>query len=132
MLFRSVLAASLVLHEVGHMLAAIAVGVPVREFGLCLGGAYNRRAHAGRRRDEVIISAAGPLMNLCLALPLLLLPEIGAKLALCNLVLCVVNLLPLPSSDGSHILSAMREPSQTPAMIPAIGQPRSILPVGLR
>ena len=43
----AVLAASLVLHEVGHMLAAITVGVPVREFGLCLGGAYNQigRAH---------------------------------------------------------------------------------------
>jgi Zn-dependent protease len=101
------LAASLLLHEVGHMLAAIMLRVPVREFGLCLSGAYNRRAYAGRRRDEVLISAAGPLMNLFLVLPLLYIPLIGMKLAFCNLGLCVVNLLPLPSSDGSRILRAM-------------------------
>jgi Zn-dependent protease len=98
------LAASLLLHEMGHMLAAIVLRVPVREFGLCLGGAYNRRAYAGRCRDEVLISAAGPLMNLFLVIPLLYLPVIGTKLALCNLSLCVVNLLPLPSSDGLRIL----------------------------
>jgi Zn-dependent protease len=86
------------------MLAAIMLRVPVREFGLCLRGAYNRRAYAGRRRGEIFISAAGPLMNLLLVFPLLYLPVIGSKLALCNLLICVVNLLPLPSSDGLRIL----------------------------
>ena len=103
----AVLAASLLLHEMGHMLAAIMLRVPVREFGLSLGGAYNRRAYAGRRRDEVLISAAGPLVNLLLAIPLLYLPVIGTKLAICNLGLCIVNLLPLPSSDGLRILRTM-------------------------
>jgi Zn-dependent protease len=98
------LVVSLLLHEVGHMLAAIMLRVPVREFGLCLRGAYNCRAYAGRRRGEVLISAAGPLMNLLLVLPSLYLPAIGTKLALCNLTICVVNLLPLPSSDGLRIL----------------------------
>lgn len=102
---------SLLLHEVGHMLVATMLGVPVREFGLCLGGAYNRRAFAPSPRDEVLISAAGPLMNLLLVLPLLSLPQMGFQLATCNLTLCVVNLLPLPSSDGSRILHAWREVS---------------------
>ena len=107
------LAASLLLHEVGHMLAAIMLRVPVREFGLCLRGAYNRRAYAGRRRDEVLISAAGPLMNLFLVLPLLYLPVIGSKLVLCNLVICLSNLLPIPSSDGSRILRTIWLSHQT-------------------
>ncbi len=107
------LAVSLLLHEMGHMLAAIMLRVPVREFGLCLRGAYNRRAYAGRRRAEVLISAAGPLMNLFLVLPLLYLPVIGTKLALCNLTICVANLLPLPSSDGLRILRTIWLPRPT-------------------
>ena len=98
------IAASLLLHEMGHMLAAILLRVPVREFGLCVGGAYNRRAFAGCRRDEILISAAGPLANLLVVIPLLYLPVIGVQLASCNLLLCVGNLLPLPSSDGLRIL----------------------------
>ena len=97
-------AASLLLHELGHIMAAIMLRVPVREFGLCLSGAYNRRAYAGRHRDEVFISVAGPLMNLLVVIPLLYIPVIGTRLALCNLLLCVVNLLPLPASDGLRIL----------------------------
>ena len=44
--------ASLLLHEAGHMLAAAFLGVPVREFGLELRGAYVRRAYATRRRGK--------------------------------------------------------------------------------
>ena len=101
------LVVSLLLHEAGHMLTATALHVPVREFGLRLGGAYNRRAYATRRRDELLISASGPLMNLCLVLPMFFVPRLGAQLALCNLLLCVVNLLPLPSSDGLRILRTL-------------------------
>jgi Zn-dependent protease len=125
------LAASLLLHEMGHMLAAIMLRVPVREFGLCLSGAYNRRAYAGRRRDEVLISAAGPLMNLFFVLPLLYLPVIGTKLALCNLSLCVVNLLPLPSSDGLRILRTMWASNRVGNVIPVLSQRYSTLPVRL-
>lgn len=100
-------AASLLLHEVGHMLAAILLRVPVHEFGLCLKGAYNRRSYANCRRDEVLISVAGPLMNLLLVFPLAWIPVIGTHLALCNLLLCAGNLLPLPSSDGLRVLRTL-------------------------
>lgn len=107
---------SLLLHEVGHMLVATLLGVPVREFGLKLAGAYNRRAYATRRRDEILISAAGPLMNLAVAVPLLFVPQVGAQLALGNVMLCLINLLPLPSSDGMRILRNILAPSMTVAM----------------
>jgi Zn-dependent protease len=113
--------ASLLVHEAGHMSAAIALHVPVREFGLRLGGAYTQRAYAGNRRDEILISAAGPLANLSLVLPLLFVPQIGTQLALCNLVLGVANLLPIPASDGLRILrtlaSANAPGSLTPVLI---------------
>jgi Zn-dependent protease len=86
------------------MLAATALGVPVREFGLCMGGAYTRRAPARCRGDEALISPAGPWLNRCLVLPFVFLPRIGGQIALCNLVLGIVNLIPFPSSDGQRIL----------------------------
>jgi Zn-dependent protease len=122
------IAASLVLHELGHIAASLLLRVPVSEFGLCLGGAYNRRAYAGRRRDEAIISAAGPLMNLCLVLPSLILPVIGKQLGLCNMMLCVVNLLPLRSSDGSRILNAIWGANRADGVIPRVSQPASKVP----
>jgi len=74
------------------------------------------------RRDEVLISIAGPLTNLCLAIPFLFVPGIGTQLALGNLALCVVNLLPIPSSDGLHILQTLRHsglPGEvTPQLVP--------------
>jgi len=119
--------ASLLLHEVGHMSAAAMLGVPVREFGLCWRGAYNRRAFASRRRDEILISFAGPLTNLFLALPMLMLPVIGTQLALCNLLLCIVNLLPVPSSDGLRILRNITGSSRAGGPLAVPAQHRSTL-----
>jgi Zn-dependent protease len=119
--------ASLLLHEVGHMAAATMLGVPVREFGLSWRGAYNRRAYASRRRDDVLISFAGPLTNLFLALPMFFLPVIGHQLALCNLMLCVVNLLPIPSSDGLRILRNLMGSNQTSGSVAAPAQHLSTL-----
>jgi len=122
----ALLIASLLMHEVGHMLVATTLGVPVREFGICLAGAYNRRASGSCRRDEVLISAAGPVMNLCLVFPLLLLPVIGTQLALCNLALCLINLLTLPASDGLRILRTMRRPFPVEDLIPALSRPPAL------
>ena len=115
----AMIVASLLLHEVGHMAVATVLGVPVREFGLCLRG-------ASRRRDDLLIACAGPLTNLCLV-SLLFLPLIGPQLAFCNMVLCVVNLLPLPSSDGLRILRALRNSKRAGGMIPLLSQPGSIV-----
>jgi Zn-dependent protease len=96
--------ASLLLHEAGHILAAAILKVPVCELGLQFRGAYIRRAHATRRRDEILIAASGPLMNLMVVVPLIFVPRMGLQLATCNLMLGLINLLPIPASDGQRIL----------------------------
>lgn len=121
----------LLLHEVGHMLTAVALGVPVREFGLCARGAYTRRAHSGRRRTEILISFSGPLMNLFLAFPSHYLPVIGNQLALYNLILCFVNLLPIPSSDGQRILRNLLGSTADCGTLPSHSETPVTLPVGL-
>jgi len=57
LVFGLVMVASLLLHEGGHILAAVLLGVPVREFGLRIAGAYIRRARAATLQDEVLIAA---------------------------------------------------------------------------
>ena len=118
---------SLLLHEVGHMLAATALGVKVSEFGVCLLGAYNRRARANSRRDEVLISLAGPLVNFALIIPCIFLPRIGFEMTLCNLVLALFNLLPIPSSDGLRILKTLWGPYPVVRVIPVTAQPEPAL-----
>jgi len=115
LVFGLVMVASLLLHEGGHILAAVLLGVPVREFGLRIAGAYIRRARAATLQDEVLIAASGPLMNFCLILPLSFVPVLGHHLAYGNLALGLVNLLPLPASDGMRILRALRISNEAPS-----------------
>jgi Zn-dependent protease len=103
----AVLLLSLLLHEVGHILCATALKVPVREFGIAVHGAYIIRARSLRSRDDALISLAGPVMNLVLVAPSFFLPHIGIQIAYCNLTLCVLNLLPIPSSDGLRIARSL-------------------------
>jgi len=68
------------------------------------------------KRDDILISLAGPAMNLLLAVALMVLARIGvmvgsedmfsycARMAQLSLLLCFFNLIPIPPLDGSHVL----------------------------
>jgi Zn-dependent protease len=117
--------ASLLLHEAGHILAAAIFRVPVWEFGMEFRGTYIRRAPATRRRDEILIAASGPLVNLLIAVPLIFVPRLGPQLAMCNLMLGVINLLPLPSSDGRRILRNLYGSTKTGSANPVLNSVES-------
>jgi Zn-dependent protease len=74
---------------------------------------YNLR---NPRRDDILVTMAGPAMNLVLAVALVALARVGVLVhvdemaGLCfrfagiSLLLCFFNLIPIPPLDGSHVL----------------------------
>ncbi|MCX5944654.1 MAG: site-2 protease family protein [Cyanobacteria bacterium] len=110
---------SVLLHELGHSMAALAQGVKVRSITLfLLGGVANIERESTTARGALIVAAAGPLVSLLLAAALLgsshgaahLSPPLGAlvsQLGELNLVLGLFNLLPGLPLDGGLILKAL-------------------------
>jgi Zn-dependent protease len=100
---------ALVLSASGSFLAGFIIGwgkpVPVNPFNL-----------SNRRRHDILISMAGPAMNVVLAFAAIILAKLLAvtgfaglvdfcvMLAVISLFLCFFNLLPIPPLDGSHVL----------------------------
>jgi Zn-dependent protease len=74
---------------------------------------YNLRH---RNRDDVLVTLAGPGMNVLLAIALVALARLGVtagvepmaefclQMAHLSLLLCFFNLIPVPPLDGSHVL----------------------------
>jgi len=74
---------------------------------------YNLRH---RRRDDSLVSIAGPAMNFLIGIAVLMLARVGQlmgselftdvclRLAVLSLILCFFNLIPVPPLDGSHLL----------------------------
>jgi Zn-dependent protease len=68
------------------------------------------------RRDDILVTMAGPAMNLVLAVALVALARAGLlvqlkpmavvcwQFASLSLLLCFFNLIPIPPLDGSHVL----------------------------
>jgi Zn-dependent protease len=71
------------------------------------------------KRDDILVSMAGPAMNVLLAIGLVLLMRIGVavgqpsavnifeSMAFLSLLLCFFNLLPIPPLDGSHVMRVL-------------------------
>ena len=71
------------------------------------------------KRDDILVSMAGPAMNVILAFVILALYRLGLALgdwsdasvihqmlmiAFLSMILCVFNLIPIPPLDGSHVM----------------------------
>jgi stage IV sporulation protein FB len=91
---------ALLLHELGHIAAALMCGVKVKKVGLSRIGLYTVR-EPGPRWANICVSFAGPLSNLLLAITL---RDIAPTFAWVNLLACAYNLLPIANSDGRRIL----------------------------
>lgn len=104
--------ASVLLHELGHALAGRLFGIHTRDITLYpFGGVARMEMGQLRPLPEVVVSLAGPAVNVALAslaLGLLALGlPLGQDLLLINLGLGLFNLLPAYPMDGGRVLRAL-------------------------
>ncbi|PFG19776.1 site-2 protease family protein [Serinibacter salmoneus] len=107
---------SVLVHELAHGTVARWCGIEVRAYTLTFWGGHTTFTALDRPGASAAVSAAGPVSNLALAgLGWLVLqaplPEVAgvilASLVYANVVLAVLNLLPVPPLDGGHLLEAV-------------------------
>ncbi|NHC47352.1 site-2 protease family protein [Motilibacter aurantiacus] len=115
--FTLLLYASVLLHELGHVLVARAFGLPVRRVELSLfGGGSHLGVALPDPRREAAVAAAGPALSLLLAgIGLVagraapdgtVLRVLVQHVAAANLLIALVNLLPGLPLDGGRVLTA--------------------------
>lgn len=103
---------SLLAHELAHVAAARWLGVPVYGIGIKIMGAYTRRRYASRPGHDALIAAAGPLASLVLVLATVLIPKVGLWVAVWNACVVMLNVLPVPGSDGERIVRSLFWPEK--------------------
>ncbi len=116
--------ACVVLHELGHALAARYYGIATPDITLLpIGGLARLSRVPDNPAEEVVIAIAGPLVNVAIAIVLVLLggridltgtmtvagglPEFLTRLATVNVVLVLFNLIPAFPMDGGRVLRAL-------------------------
>lgn len=97
--------AAMFLHECGHIVTALTLGVPVKKLGIrWTRGLYTIR-ESGSAYQNLLIAAAGPLVNV-----LLISTEPWLRLfSMANLCYALGNMLPIDGSDGMRVAKCWQQ-----------------------
>jgi hypothetical protein len=91
-------------HEAAHIVIAIALGVRIKKIGLGWKGMYTVR-DPGPPAKNMLVSLAGPLVNLALILSWHWFPTFG----LANFCCFAANAVPIQGSDGDRALTCWQQ-----------------------
>ena len=99
---------SVILHELGHLIASLLYHKRPEYIELMPTGISIGLAPPSSYIEEIVIAAAGPLMNLLYIAAASFFPsQLSETIKLVSLLLCFLNLLPLGDFDGGRILRAV-------------------------
>ena len=104
-----------IVHECGHLMAAVIMGIPLRSLDIGLFGASLRvRGSLISYPKEFFLCAAGPAMNFLSALTVVIFSEhrgyyseCGEWFASVSVMLGLLNLMPAEGFDGGRMLSVL-------------------------
>lgn len=107
--------AGAVLHESGHMLAAMLLGIPLRSLDIGIFGASLKvRGSLISYPKEFLLCAAGPAINFLSALAVIIFSEHRGYYSECgewfisvSVMLGLLNLIPAEGFDGGRMLSVV-------------------------
>jgi hypothetical protein len=106
LLFIAYCVLSVVIHELGHVVAAVIFGIQIKDIRFSRYGFAVVRDR-GPWFDGMLVSIAGPFFNLAVAY--ILWGSVYEHFVLANLCVGLINLMPLEGSDGSHALECLRK-----------------------
>ena len=115
-IFVSILIGSIFLHEVGHAWGCVVQGVPVRRIMIHGGGGFCEHARSPSFREQELIVAMGPIVNLAIwavaSLAYTYMTPSTASwvvywIGTINLFLALFNLLPVHPLDGGKLLQLL-------------------------
>lgn len=104
---------AVLIHELGHVATASVLGVKIKRIGLAWRGLYIVR-EPGSHTQNLLITLAGPLSNLltmaaCVSLSHVLhIRMFWAWMFASSQAVFLMNILPLPSSDGLRAVKLVR------------------------
>lgn len=94
------------LHEAGHLCAALMLGEKVRKITVMPVGINITMSPAASYTGEILTALAGPFENLLLMLCAPLFPVCGNEIFILAEISFLLNILPVPTLDGGRVLSA--------------------------
>ncbi len=97
----------ILLHELGHLVTGITIGLKVKKINIHISGLSVEFENYGKQRNanKIVIDIAGPLINIiALVIAIIIKQE---EIAYINLLLAIVNLLPIYPLDGGQILRTL-------------------------